>query len=205
MRDLGVDVFETDRDNIKWNDENQYQNIFTKSDKTIELTYLNRASVRESLESKEIDGHCTTFSENNRPAIKFTYNKDLTKSVKFKEENTKAENGRSTVCGKTFGSSWRIPTLTEVNIMMQATSPAEILGDAGTLLTRTKFEFWKWNYMDTPDSIPENSHVKTWKDGKEVYSGRYAHAYMKSASVFYLATGTNQNIQGKIRCVRDGN
>ena len=59
--------------------------------------------------------------------------------------------------------------------------------------------------MDTPDSIPENSHVKTWKDGKEVYSGRYAHAYMKSASVFYLATGTNQNIQGKIRCVRDGN
>ena len=205
VRDLGVDVFETDRDNIKWNDENQYQNIFTKSDKTIELTYLNRASVRESLESKEIDGHCTTFSENNRPAIKFTYNKDLTKSVKFKEENTKAENGRSTVCGKTFGSSWRIPTLTEVNIMMQATSPAEILGDAGTLLTRTKFEFWKWNYMDTPDSIPENSHVKTWKDGKEVYSGRYAHAYMKSASVFYLATGTNQNIQGKIRCVRDGN
>ncbi len=221
VRDLGVDVSETDRDNIKWDDENQYQNIFTKSDETIELTYLNRASVRESLESKEIDGHCTTFSENNRPAIKFTYNKSLTEKVKFKDENTKAEDGRSTVCGKTFGNSWRIPTLTEVNIMMQATSSETIKGDAEILLTRTKFEFWEWNDQETKDNIPTNSLVTKWNSkGQDRYSGRYAHVYK---SLFYLANGfsynwtrdghgklyndgtNDQNIQGKIRCVRDGN
>lgn len=148
-------------------------------------------------------------------------NKSLTEKVKFKDENTKAEDGRSTVCGKTFGNSWRIPTLTEVNIMMQATSSETIKGDAEILLTRTKFEFWEWNDQETKDNIPTNSLVTKWNSkGQDRYSGRYAHVYK---SLFYLANGfsynwtrdghgklyndgtNDQNIQGKIRCVRDGN
>lgn len=229
VRDLGVDVSETEKEKISWNQSSQYQDIYTiPADNTIELTYLNEASVRTALENQEVKGDCTTFNEKNKPVIRFQYNEYLTKKTKFMDQNSKAEKGQRTICGETFGNDWRIPTLIEVNIMMQAKDINTIKGDAENLLTRTKFEFWDWNGLKENDRIPDTGTdgrsvlKREWwvgdkpKDRKQDgyrYFGRYAHIY---SSLFMLGNGDygwhskNQsnywdarNVEGKIRCVRD--
>lgn len=179
VRDLGVNM-----SNTTWDDENQFQDIYTKISNGIELTYLNTSSVRTALEDHEIRGEVTTFNDKNKPAVRFTYNTELTKTeVGFEDEINKINNvinNESTACG----TGWRIPTLPELSLLVEVYGVSNIHPDNEynnkNLLTRTKFEFF------------DNEH-----DG-----GRYAHV-LGVWNVFMLGNGNNKNIKGRIRCVRD--
>lgn len=176
VRDLGVNM-----SNTTWDDKNQFQDIYTKISNGIELTYLNTSSVRTALEDHEIRGEVTTFNDKNKPAVRFTYNTELTKTeVGFEDEINKINNNESTACG----TGWRIPTLPELSLLVEVYGVSNIHPDNEynnkNLLTRTKFEFF------------DNEH-----DG-----GRYAHV-LGVWNVFMLGNGNNKNIKGRIRCVRD--
>lgn len=233
VRDLGVDVSAKNFNDVSWNADNQFQDFYTTNDNTIELTYLNRNSVNASLENVEITGHCTTFSENNKPSVRFEYREAVVTGARFKDENGKAEVGDETVCSR-LGNGWRIPTLTELNLLMQAFGENAIKTNQGELLTRTKFEFYDRNHIRTneypnvtPAYIPYNgkdgqSRIQStvyrenrwrWEADYQIYSGRYAHCY--NGSDFHLSNGDygeynengnawdNGNVQGVIRCVRN--
>lgn len=208
VRDLGVDLQAT-----AWNDDTQFQDIFTydPAKRSIEMTYLNKASVRMNLEAKEIHGDCTTFSEKNKPALRLQYSTELLPGRRFISENEKAERGLPTICEERLGTGWRLPTLTELNLLIQAAGEQTIGKDVAgmVLLTRTKFEFWEWNMLTVNDGrIPSASLVQTtsWLDWRRYYSGRYAHSYLSSpSSIFRLSNGdsTGRDVAGYIRCVRD--
>ena len=210
VRDLGVDISSETFNGVSWNASNQFQDFYTTDGNTIELTYLNRNSVNTSLETVEITGDCTTFSENNKPSIRYEYRTQLVDGY-FKTENGKAEKGENTVCSQ-LGDGWRIPTLTEMNLLMQAFGAGNMYQGANSekLLTRTKFEFHDRNhikvseynqYPQEPAYIPYNgtdgksritstvykSSGNRWVSDYQIYSGRYAHCY--NGSDFHLSNG----------------
>lgn len=196
VRDLGTALTSTDASD-NFGADYQFQDFYTKDGSTIELTYLNRASVRTTLENKEVSAPVTTFSINNRPAIRFQYSDNLRNGASFKTENDKADAEQSTVCAS-LGAGWRLPTLTELNLMYQTGVHLE-----NTTITRTKFEFYQWNgfYRNNNPGVPEQSL----KSSNNRYYGRYGHTF--DSGNFMLPDGNNMDNTGDyvgyVRCVKD--
>lgn len=199
VRDLGTKINKEDKvDN--WKDvDHGFQDFYTKNGDVIELTYLNEASVRTNLENKEVTGDVTTFSASNRPAVKFGYKTTYlnNSSYDYYTVNTRIDNGReSDVCATAYGAGWRLPTLTELNLMTQ-------VGQTFTQHTmcRTKFEFYD---RQNGQGIPANSLVSN-------RYGRYWHMWEISqynGNRFMLTNGNNgdaaNELNAYIRCVKDG-
>lgn len=219
-RDLGTNLTDEDTEEM-FNSATsgyQYQNIYkhytpsanpelTFSENAlgmVEQAYLNPSSVRMTLENKEVDAPCVTFSENNRPVICFEYSANLPAGevYSFKEQNDLADQGKGTACAE-LGEGWRLPTLNELSLLQQAAGYNA--SQIGRVMTRTKFEFYEWNAMATTDpnynSIPANSRIN---NGGLRY-GRYGYAY-STDNRFYLPDGDDLWLtkeRFKIRCVKD--
>lgn len=197
VRDLGTALTSTDA-SYNFGADYQFQDFYTKDGSTIELTYLNRASVRTTLENKEVSAPVTTFSINNRPAIRFQFSDNLQKRASFKTENDKADAGESTVCATSLGPGWRLPTLTELNLMYQTG-----VSLVNTTITRTKFEFYLWNGFDQNNNpgVPAQS-LKT---SNNLGYGRYGHTF--DSGQFILPDGNKMyntgDYEGYVRCVKD--
>lgn len=209
VRDLGTALTENDMSSSFTDESYQFQDFYTKDENVIEMTYLNEASVRTTLEAKEVSAPVTTFSMNNRPAVRFEYSDYLsvrnqygqgtTTQWSFKDQNDLADGGENTICA-TLGAGWRLPTLTELNLMYQ-----NGVSINNTTITRTKFEFYEWNgftWNNNP-GVPAQSL----KESNDRYYGRYGHAY--DSNNFMLPDGQNMDgageYKGYVRCVRDVN
>ena len=218
VRDLGTKINATDK--VKnWNDaEHGFQDFYTKKDNNvIELTYLNRPSVRTNLENKEVTGHVTTFSSNNRPALRFQYattNLDSNNTFDYYDQNTAVDNGGNSAC-QNLGQGWRLPTLTELNLMRQV---GQTFSNNGNTMCRTKFEFYEWHGQNTNMGIPNNSLATSGSGNNRKYYGRYWHMWgtqdqwnpRRFMLTEYSPRGS-QNVDGNasnelkayIRCVKD--
>jgi len=202
VRDLGTPVTSSDsRDSF--NDEDyQFQNIFVKEGRTIKMTYLNEASVRTTLENKEVSAPVVTFSENNRPAVSFEYaQSDLGGDYDFRTQNNRADNNQSTVCS-TLGTGWRLPTVTEMSLIQQSGVTL-----SQNTITRTKFQFYMWNGLRNTDADYNSIPVNSRKHQNNLRYGRYGHVYgpgfftLPDGNSMMATAQTTRN--GKVRCVRD--
>lgn len=220
VRDLGTKIDEADKTN-NWNNvEHGFQDFYTvKDNNVIELTYLNRASVRTNLENKEVTGHVTTFSSNNRPALRFQYattnlRSNNETSFDYYDQNTMVDNGGNSACSS-LGLGWRLPTLTELNLMRQV---GQTFSTDGNTMCRTKFEFYEWNDQNTNMGIPDNSLATSGSGNNLRYYGRYWHMwgtqdgwnprrFMLTEYAPYGATNKDGNakdeLKAYIRCVKD--
>ena len=190
-RDLGVNLSAVSHlDNLYTLDEDgKYEIYYDKSGTygdgmVLDLSRLNSYSLRQDLYTKEVGEPYDTFSEGNKPYKKIAVASEYTNSVNWKDEESRANNGNGT-CAESWGAGWRMPTVTELSLILQATGRPPY-----NLLTRTRFTYWDLAATSWP--------------GNE---GRYGHYYSSESNgtMRLSKIGENENQSGRIRCVKDIN